>query len=277
MSGLNLLKSGLTFRLKAPAGERLDISSLIPSKLAKLSSYDITSLKVGMGKDAISVGDAFDISGTLGDTITIEGSGAGLDFAGAGLDGGTLRIIGNAGLQAARKMTGGKLEISGNAGHALGTGMSGGLVHVSGNAGDNIGGVLPGDRFGMAGGTIVIEGNIGARAGDKMRRGTIIVRGKTGDGAGTRMMGGTIWAEGGIGPLPGLMMRRGTLLGPSVERLLPTFVDCGNHDLVIVRVLSRYLKATLGDLAPKPMPLFVKKIAGDMATIGKGEILLPAA
>ena len=63
----------------------------------------------------------------------------------------------------------------------------------------------------------------------------------------------------------------------SVERLLPTFIDCGNHDLVIVRVLSRYLKATLGDLAPKPMPLFVQKIAGDMATIGKGEILLPAS
>ena len=94
--------------------------------------------------------------------------------------------------------------------------------------------------------------------------------------AGSRMIGGTIWAEGGFGVSPGLMMRRGTLIGSSVERLLPTFVDCGNHDLVIVRILSRHLKSTLGDLAPKPMPLFVQKIAGDMATIGKGEILLPA-
>ncbi|MEQ1669991.1 MAG: formylmethanofuran dehydrogenase subunit C, partial [Hyphomicrobium sp.] len=105
---------------------------------------------------------------------------------------------------------------------------------------------------------------------------TIVVRGQTGEGAGTRMIGGTIWAEGGFGPAPGYMMRRGTLIGSKVERLLPTFVDCGRHDLVIVRVLGRYLKATLGDLAPKPMPLFVQKIAGDMATIGKGEILLPA-
>jgi formylmethanofuran dehydrogenase subunit C len=128
----------------------------------------------------------------------------------------------------------------------------------------------------MLGGTTVIAGNIGARAGEKMRRGTIIVKGKTGEGAGTRMIGGTIWAEGGIGPLPGFMMRRGTLIGPSVESLLPTFVDCGKHDLVIVRVMSRYLKGALGDLAPKPMPLFVRKIGGDMATIGRGEILLPA-
>ena len=129
----------------------------------------------------------------------------------------------------------------------------------------------------MIGGIVVVEGNVGARAGDKMRRGTVIVRGKTGPVAGSRMIGGTIWAEGGFGVEPGLMMRRGTLIGSGVERLLPTFVDCGNHDLVIVRILSRYLKATLGDLAPKPMPLFVRKIAGDMATIGKGEILLPAA
>ncbi len=273
--------SGLTFRLKAPASERLDISSLSPAKLAKLSGHEIASIKVGMSKHALSVGDAFDISGTAGDTLTIEGpgdvSGAALDFAGAGLDSGTLLIVGHVGSQAARKMTGGTLEIRGNAGNSLASGMSGGFIHVSGSAGDNIGGVLPGDRFGMSGGTIVIEGNIGARAGDKMRRGTIIIRGKTGEGSGTRMMGGTIWAEGGFGPLPGLMMRRGTLIGSKVDRLLPTFVDCGNHDLVIVQILSRHLKATLGDLAPKPMPLFVQKIAGDMATIGKGEILLPAA
>ena len=95
----------------------------------------------------------------------------------------------------------------------------------------------------MLGGVAVIEGNVGSRAGEKMRRGTVVVRGKTGSGTGTRMIGGTIWAEGGIGPEPGLMMRRGTLIGPSVESLLPTFVDCGKHDLVIMRVIARYLKS----------------------------------
>jgi formylmethanofuran dehydrogenase subunit C len=273
--------SGFTFRLKAPATERLDLSGITPAKLAKLSSHDIASLKVGMNRNALTLGDAFDISGSAGDTITfegpIDGHGAGLDYVGAGLDGGTLRIIGNVGPYAGRKMTGGRIEIRGNAGNSLASGMTGGMIHVSGNAGDNLGGILSGDRFGMSGGTVVVEGNIGARAGDKMRRGTIIVRGKTAEGTGTRMMGGTIWAEGGFGPAPGLMMRRGTLIGSSVERLLPTFADCGRHDLVIVRVLNKHLKTTLGDLAPKPMPLFVQRIAGDMATIGKGEILLPAA
>jgi formylmethanofuran dehydrogenase subunit C len=268
--------SGLTFRLKSNPGERLNISELTPSKLAKFSMSDVAHLKVGMGKTHITVGDAFAVSGSPGDTVTIEGAGAPLDFAGAGLDGGTLRIDGDVGPYAGRKMSGGTLEISGTAGNYLGSCMAGGTIRVRGSAGDNLGGILSGDRFGMAGGIIVVGGNIGARAGDKMRRGTVIVKGKTGDGAGTRMMGGTIWAEGGFGAVPGLMMRRGTLVGPSVERLLPTFADCGVHDLLILRILARHLKQVLGPLAPPPMPLMVRKIAGDMSTIGKGEILLPA-
>lgn len=270
--------SGLTLRLKAPASERIDCSALTPSKLAKLTPYEMSNLKVGIGKTALALSDAFDISGntsgSAGDMLTFEGAGASLDFVGAELDSGKIIVTGHVGTHAGRKMRGGKLEIRGNAGNSVATGMTGGLIHVAGNAGDNVGGVLSGDRFGMAGGIVVIEGNTGARTGDKMRRGTVVVRGKTGDGAGTRMMGGTIWAEGGIGPAPGLMMRRGTLVGPSVEWLLPTFAACGQHDLVIVRIMNRHFKAVLGDLAPKPMPLFVKKISGDLATIGKGEILL---
>lgn len=267
--------SGLTLRLKAPAGTRLDLTGIVPGKLSGLSLAQIADLKVGTGKDHVTLGEAFDISGTPGDTLVIEGSGASLDFVGAGLCSGTLKLSGNAGPYAGRKMTGGKLEISGNAGNYLGAGMTGGLIHVAGHAGDNAGGVLPGDRFGMAGGTIVVSGNIGARAGDKMRRGTIVVKGSTGAQAGSRMVGGTIWAEGGLGIDPGFMMRRGTLIAPKVERLLPTFVDCGKHDLLVTRILARYLAKELGALAPKPLPIMVRKIGGDMATIGKGEILMP--
>jgi formylmethanofuran dehydrogenase subunit C len=56
--------------------------------------------------------------------------------------------------------------------------------------------------------------------------------------------------------------------------MLPTFSDSGRHDLVILRVLSRYLTATLGSLAPRALTGSVRKFAGDLATIGKGEILI---
>jgi formylmethanofuran dehydrogenase subunit C len=261
----------------APATERISLVGITPAKLSALSSHEIAKLNVGFEKGGLDLGDAFDISGSTGEAITIEGATSAIDFIGGGLDSGTIRVVGDTGSNAARLMSGGKLEIKGNAGDYLASGATGGMIVVSGNAGDNLGGVAIGDRFGMLGGIAIIEGNIGARAGDKMRRGTVVVRGKTGLGTGTRMIGGTIWAEGGFGREPGLMMRRGTLIGPSVESLLPTFVDCGKHDLVMLRVIARYLKETLGDLAPKPMPLFVQKIGGDTATIGRGEILLPAA
>jgi formylmethanofuran dehydrogenase subunit C len=90
------------------------------------------------------------------------------------------------------------------------------------------------------------------------------------------MIGGTIWAEQGFGAAAGLLLRRGTLIGPTVDGMLPTFADAGKHELVILRVLSRYLAATLGALAPRPLPASVRKFSGDLATIGKGEILITA-
>ena len=59
-----------------------------------------------------------------------------------------------------------------------------------------------------------------------------------------------------------------------VERMLATFADCGVHDFGILRIMNRYFAETLGPLAPKPLPLKVRRYAGDLASIGKGEILL---
>jgi len=87
---------------------------------------------------------------------------------------------------------------------------------------------------------------------------------------------GTIWTERGFGAAPGLLMRRGSLIGPSVEAMLPTFADSGSHELVILRIMSRYLAETLGPLAPRAVNGPVHKYAGDLATIGKGELLLTA-
>ena len=71
-------------------------------------------------------------------------------------------------------------------------------------------------------------------------------------------------------------MKRGSLiLLNAPNRALPTFADCGRHDLVFLRWLLRALKgrsARLDDLAKRP-PL-VQRLAGDQSVGGKGEILL---
>ena len=87
--------SGLTLRLKAPATERINLDGITPAKLAALSSHEIARLNVGVDKGGLALGDAFEISGTSSETLTIEGGSSNLDFVGGGLDSGTIRVVGN--------------------------------------------------------------------------------------------------------------------------------------------------------------------------------------
>lgn len=257
----------------APAG-RLDLTGVTPARLAGLAAAEIARAPIGADSGTVALGDVFAISGVAGDEIVLQGCVDALDGIGAGLDGGTMIIEGDVGDAAASAMSGGRLDIRGSTGSGLATGLTGGLVTVSGRAGDRAGGPRHGERFGMAGGTVVVGGDVGDRAGDRMRRGTLVVKGRCGSGAGSRMMGGTIWAERGFGPMPGALMRRGTLIAPRLDALPATFADCGYHDLVMLRLLDRYLATKLGPLAPAPLGNKVRRLMGDLATIGKGEILL---
>lgn len=268
--------STLSFTLRAAPTQPVNLGALIPSKLAGLSTGEIESLALGDGPHAPRVGDVFAVGGTPGEAIAISGGSPFLDYVGAGLDGGTITVEGAVGAYAGRGMTAGRLDIGGDAGIFLASTAKGGVIHVKGSAGDYLGGARPGDKFGLLGGTVLVDGSVGERAGERMRRGTVIAKGKFGAAAGSRMVGGTLWTEAGFGPRPGPLLRRGTLIGPSVDELLPTFADCGRIDPVILRILSRHVADVLGPLAPKALPGSVRKLGGDLATIGKGEILLTA-
>lgn len=267
--------SALTLKLKAAPDQRLDLSAISPTRLAAMSQAEIENLAIGTARRPVKLGDLFAISGTPGDTLVIEGATPRLDGIGTDLDHGTLIVEGDVGAYAGRRMKGGRLDIRGATGPYLASGLRGGLV-LARSAGDLLGAPRVGERFGMMGGIVVIAGDVGERAGDRMRRGTVIAKGRFGPSAGSRMMGGTLWTETGFGDGPGPLMRRGTLIGPSVERILPTFGDAGWHDLNVLRLISRYFAKELGDLAPKALPAKVRRISGDLATIGKGEILLTA-
>lgn len=267
--------SALTLKLKAAPDQRIDLTGLTPAKFASLSQGEIEGLAVGTGRRPVKLGDLFAVSGTPGDTLIIEGGSARIDGIGADLADGTIIVEGDAGAYAGRRMKGGRLDIRGAAGPYLASGLRGGLV-LAKSAAELVGAPRVGERFGMMGGIVVVAGNVGDRAGDRMRRGTIIAKGRFGASAGSRMMGGTLWTETGFGDGPGPLMRRGTLIGPSVDRLLPTFADAGLHDLNVLRLISRYFAKELGDLAPPPLPAKMRRISGDLATIGKGEILLTA-
>lgn len=268
--------SGFRLKLRAAPSERIDLASVLPGSIAPLSEYDIGRLSLSGESGRIALGDVFAISGTAGETLTIESGSERLDFIGAGLTAGTLIVEGDAGAYAGVGMKGGRIEIRGSAGAYLGSGMKAGVIAVKGNAGDYVGGLRAGEKFGMTGGTVLVGGNTGTRTGDRMRRGTIVVKGATGSATGARMVGGTIITEKGFGEEPGALLRRGTLIGPSAVRLLPTFADCGRHELLILRLIKKHLVQVLGTDVPALDQGAVRRFAGDLATIGKGEILLTA-
>lgn len=266
----------LTFALRAPPDRRLDLSALTPTALAGLSRGDIERLSVSRGGPTALVGDVFDVDGEDAERVVIAGGAERFDRVGFGMSGGELIVEGGVGVEAGRLMSGGRLTIKGDCGPFAGSRMSGGTLTIAGNAGERLAGPLAGETQGMNGGVLIVKGSAGPRCADRMRRGLALIEGEAGDYAGSRMIAGTLVVAGRAGDLPGHLMDRGTLLlGAGARRVSPTFGDCGAHRLVAARLLADYLdpfSAPLAALARRPL----RRLAGDLAALGKGEIWLPA-
>src|SRR5262249_22213561 len=206
--------------------------------------------------------------------IRIEGAHERLDRIGHAMTDGEIVVEGDVGAQAGRLMRGGSLVIRGSAGPWAGSAMVDGKIEILRDAGDHLGGPFGGETVGMRGGAIVVRGGAGSRVADRMRRGTIVVEGACGPYAGSRMIAGTLVLLGRAGSLPGYLMKRGTIvLGGGCEEFSPTFIDCGVHALVAMRLLSDFvgrLSRRAGTCVRAPL----RRYAGDMAVLGKGEIFV---
>ncbi len=269
--------SALVLTLKAPPRQRIDLSSLTPDKLQGIDNPAITRLPLQCGNRAVALGDLFTaIAGNAND-LHLVGDCSKFDRIGAEMTRGTIAVEGDAGAYLGHAMRGGRIHVQGSADVGAAQEMRGGEIAIDGNAADFLGGARPGEMKGMSGGLVTVRGNAGDRTGDRMRRGTIIVEGSIGGYAASRMIAGTILALGpAIGPYPGFAMKRGSLILLSrPDRELPTFTDCGRHDLPFLRLLLRSLKGRsphLDELAARP-PI-VQRLAGDQSVGGRGEILL---
>jgi formylmethanofuran dehydrogenase subunit C len=261
--------SGLTFTLRGAPPERLDLSELVPSKLAGLTSSDIERLVVGTTRHPLHVGDVFTVTGDDAAEIRFDGGSERFDRVGEGLGGGMILVDGDAGVHVGRRMADGILEIRGSVGALAGSGLRGGVLSVAGDAGDDLGGPGFGEAAGMVGGTIRVSGSTGARAGDRMRRGTILVSGNCGPQAGCRMIAGSLVCKGRAGRGAGALMKRGTLVfADGAEPLGPTFLDNGPQDLIVLRLLGKAFPALFDG---RPM----RRWAGDTAVSSMGEVFVP--
>jgi formylmethanofuran dehydrogenase subunit C len=254
--------------------QRLDLSPLAPHLLAGKTAAEIEAVALQTTRTPVTVGDIFHLR--MGDAahIRIDGAGERLDRIGYAMTDGEIVVAGDVGAQAGRLMRGGNLVIGGSAGPWAGSAMIGGQLEILRDAGDHLGGPFGGETVGMRGGMIVVRGSAGARAADRMRRGTIVVEGSCGAYAGSRMIAGTLVALRRAGPLPGYLMKRGTIvLGADCDELSPTFIDCGVHALVAMRLMGDFVGA-FSRRAGACLRAPLRRYAGDMAVLGKGEILV---
>lgn len=269
--------SGLVLTLRAPPRQRVDLSPLTPDRLQDIDAAALASLPLACGNRPVAAGELFAVTSGDPDDLRLVGDCGRFDRIGADMTRGAITVEGDAGAYLGHAMRGGRIHVRGSAGIGAAQEMRGGEIEIDGSAGDFLGGARPGEMKGMSGGLVVVRGDAGDRAGDRMRRGTIIVEGSLGAYAASRMIAGTVIGLGpATGAYPGFAMKRGSLILLSrPDRELPTFADCGRHDLAFLRLLLRALKGRsrrLDDLAARP-PL-VQRLAGDHAAGGKGEILL---
>jgi formylmethanofuran dehydrogenase subunit C len=265
----------LVLTLRERPDQRLDLSAMVPHRLAGMTQAAIEKIELQTTRTRVTVGDVFALRMGEPEHIRIEGSCDRLDRIGHEMTDGEIVVEGDAGVRTGRLMKGGLLTVLGSAGPWAASAMTGGLIEIRGDAGDRLGGPVAGEIAGMRGGVVLVRGRTGERAGDRLRRGTIVVEGGAGDYVGSRMIAGTVVVLGRSGALPGYLMKRGTIvLGDRSEELSPTFIDCGVYDLVALRLMAGFLaghSARAGKLFRRPL----RRLAGDMATLGKGEIFIP--
>jgi formylmethanofuran dehydrogenase subunit C len=266
--------SALTFELKHTPDQRLDLSPLVPAKLAGLNRKEIEALQIGTTRHGLTVGAAFKLKGKDANTVHFVGTNDRCDKIGAGLSGGEIHVEGDAGAYLGIGMKSGKIAVKGSAGVLAGASMAGGHIAISRNVGDQACGVGLGDTTGMKGGFVTIGGHAGALLGERMRRGLVVVGGTAGDYAGGRMIAGTLLLKRGAGRNAGYGNRRGSLIFMEKPRdILPTFSDCGVMEFDYLRLLEQWLR---GQGMSVRLGAKARRLMGDMAVLGKGEMLILA-
>lgn len=268
--------TALTFTLKIELQQRLDVAPLTPDNLAGKSASEIAALALQCGNRTLRADEVFSIESGDCAAIRFIKSSPKLDFIGKGMTSGSITVDGAAGAYLGMQMKGGSIEVSGSVGAYTACEMKNGVILVRGDAGDFLGAALPGNKKGMAGGVVIVKGNAGDRVGDHMRRGAVLIEGNAGAYLGSRMTAGTIAVAGTVGEHLGYAMNRGTLLLLTTPPVLPpTFNDCGSHTLGFLPLLLKSLQgldSRFGGLADSLKR--VRRYAGDMAAMGKGEVLV---
>jgi formylmethanofuran dehydrogenase subunit C len=252
----------------------IDAESVAPDRLATLGEREIAALPVWQGARAATLGDFFSVRGGHAPDVRIEGDVPWADGLGTAMAGGTLRIEGRAGRGVGAGMTAGTIAVRGDVDVDAGLAMAGGTLRIEGGAGDRLGAARPGASRGATGGEIIVVGSAGAQVGALARRVLIVVCGDVGEGAGRAMIAGTVIVLGAAGPGAGRWSKRGTLVVMGAVAVVPTYRHACTYRPPHLRLTLTYLRARHAlAIDDRYVGGRFHRYSGDMAELGKGEIL----
>ena len=249
------MSDGIRARLRRPLDARVDLGSVLSGAWTTLGAGELARRPIGIaGADAV-LGDIFDLSGSPTATIRFEGDLAMADRLGAGLSEGAV-------------------VVDGAVGDDVGSGMSGGSMDVHGNAGARAGGAAADARRGMTGGELLIRGSAGEDPGTRMRAGSgrdhrrrrapCRTRHDRGDGDRVRHAGAR----------PGALVQAGVDRRHGQGRDSADLSRACTYQPAHVRVtLLRLRRQYALDVEERYLTGFYRRYSGDLAELGRGEIL----
>jgi formylmethanofuran dehydrogenase subunit C len=263
----------ITLTLRAPLDRALDADAIAADRFTALSAQEISALPLWDGRNAVSLGDVFSVSGERAQTVVLAGDLTKLHGVGSMMSAGALEIQGSIGNAVGARMQGGAITVQGSAGNDAGSAMSGGSLVIDGDVGDRAGGALQGASKGMTGGHIIVRGSAGREAGARMRRG-ILCCAAAGANAGLGMIAGNIIVTGAIGDAPGAGNKRGSIVALSGVRVPQTYAYACTYRPPHLSLMFLFLRGRFAFAVDDAhLHGLYRRYSGDLAEVGKGEIL----
>jgi formylmethanofuran dehydrogenase subunit C len=250
------MSEGIRARLRKPLEARADLSAVLAGPWSALAAVELASRPVLLdGGTSVPLGDLFELTGEPAGRIRFQGDLSEADRLGAGL-------------------AEGEVVVEGSVGDETGSGMSGGVIDVHGHAGARTGGAAGNARRGMTGGELLVRGRAGPEPGIRMRRGLLVVMADVAGHAGAGMIAGTVIVFGDTGPVPGRWSKRGSIVALGSVRIPPTYRYACTYQpdhlrLTLLRLRKRYALT----VDESYIAGYFRRYSGDLADLGKGEIL----
>jgi formylmethanofuran dehydrogenase subunit C len=250
------VSGGLTARLKSPLRQRADFAEVLLDSWTTFSSQAMAERPVYLERDGrTALGDLFEIEGTPDGRIRFAGDLASVDRLGAGLSAGEVTVEASVGVEA-------------------GVGMSGGALIIERDAGARAGAAPLGHKRGMTGGELIIRGSAGPEAGAFMRRGLLVIGRTGGDRTGLGMIAGSVIVFGKTGTDTGLWSKRGSVVALGSITPPATYAYACTYQPIHLRLLLTRLQVRYGlSVQRRHLTGLYRRYSGDLAELGKGEIL----